>query len=241
MTRKEREEPRDKPLRGDRDRDEQRRDKDREGELDEDPRRWRDDGKREERLASSRRERGRDKTNADHGWEGSGDKRWTTVDDRGFKRSSARDRKPGNATDEVKEKEDRREREREKEKEPAWMDNYVPNESTPGILGGQSSTGELDGIQAWKKGLKESKDKEVVLSVSAKETVLEKPLVPSNSTEKPAMDEIAMFKEMMRKEEEKKKTGTDDVKKENILSTSSKAEDALNLVPQRKQISSEGS
>src|SRR6267378_1500587 len=74
---RERDEPRERTLRTDRERDDYRRDdsrRDREVETEDDPRRWRDDGKREERLVT-RRERARDKGNQDGHWEGSTDRR----------------------------------------------------------------------------------------------------------------------------------------------------------------------
>jgi len=189
--------------RKDRDRDDakEKRDRDegrRNGEDGEDdPRRWRDDGKRDERLTARRTERQR---NGADGWETT-DRRWAQTDDRDgrYKRTTGRDRK-GHG-DESKEKEDRK----DKEKEPAWMDTYIPSSSSGGILGGQSATGELDGIQAWKKGLKEkeSQNKELVQPTTS---------TPPTPAEKAGgglasgLDEIQMFKLMMKKEEEKKRS-----------------------------------
>lgn len=138
------------------------------------------------------------------------DRRWTPGDDRDgrYKRSTARERRSGHLGDEGKEKEDRKDREREKEKEPAWMDTYIPTDSSPGILGGQMPGGELDGIQAWKKGLK---DKEIRdhenSSPNGQGNTLGQP--SSSALPEPAekaMDEIQLFKLMMRREEEKKKS-----------------------------------
>lgn len=204
---------RDKGRRGDRDdhrreKEEPRRDRDIDAE--DDPRRWKDDGRREERLASRRaeRERARDKPGQDHTLEAS-DRRWTPADDRDgrYKRSSARERKSGQLGDEGKDKEDRRDREREKEKEPAWMDTYIPTDSSPGILGGQIPGGELDGIQAWKKGLKDKEVKDHGSSSPHGHDTLGHPSSStlSEPTEK-AMDEIQLFKLMMKREEEKKKS-----------------------------------
>lgn len=241
-SRRDRDEPRDKPPRGDRERDDHRRDKDADGE--EDPRRWRDDGKRDERIAASRRERGRDKSNNDHNWEGTTDKRWAANDDRVYKRSSARDRKPGNPSDDTKDKDERRDKEREKEKEPAWMDTYVPNESTQGILGGHNSTGELDGIQAWKKELKEkeSKGKEAALPPS-KPTTIEKTSHPAALPERSeAMDEIQLFKLLMKQEEEKKKNDSDDIapKNDHVLQQLMKHENAKVSISQGRERLPEG-
>lgn len=204
---------RDKGRRGDRDdhrreKEEPRRDRDIDAE--DDPRRWKDDGRREERLATRRaeRERARDKPGQDHTLEAS-DRRWTPADDRDgrYKRSSARERKSGQLGDEGKEKEDRRDREREKEKEPAWMDTYIPTDSSPGILGGQMPGGELDGIQAWKKGLKDKEVRDHGSSSPHGQDTLGQPSSStlSEPTEK-AMDEIQLFKLMMKREEEKKKS-----------------------------------
>ncbi|KAF9569730.1 hypothetical protein CPC08DRAFT_812711 [Agrocybe pediades] len=199
-SRRDRDEPREK-ARGDREDSRRDRDRDRDLETDDDPRRWRDDGKREERLAS-RRERGRDKPAQDGNWDSSADKRWLPGEERDIRyKRTARDRKPGNPSgDDLREKEDRRDKDREKEKEPAWMDTYVP-ETTTGILGGQNLTGELDGIQAWKKELKE-KEKEAKEKDAPKdsESVTLQPSVP----DKPPMDEIQMFKMMMKQEEMKR-------------------------------------
>lgn len=203
MPRRDRDEPREKG-RGDRERDDSRRERDRDIDGEDDPRRWRDDGKREDRLAA-RRERGRDKPTQDGNWESASDKRWPPGDDREtrYKRAAARDRKTGNAGDDLREKEERRGQDREKEKEPAWMDTYVPD-STAGILGGQNLTGELDGIQAWKKELKEkeAKEKDLPLSISSKDPEFKSS--PTGVPEKPPMDEIQMFKMMMKQEEMKR-------------------------------------
>ncbi|KIY45414.1 hypothetical protein FISHEDRAFT_61140 [Fistulina hepatica ATCC 64428] len=113
-----------------------------------DPRRWRDDGKRDERL-SQRRERRNESYD---------DRRWTLVEERDgrSKRTNGRERKSANG-EEGKERGERGERQ---EKEPAWMDTYVPTTPTAGILGGQAADGELDGIQAWKKDMKDKEFKE---------------------------------------------------------------------------------
>ncbi|KAJ7071543.1 hypothetical protein C8F01DRAFT_439119 [Mycena amicta] len=168
-------------------------DKDKEPEEGEDPRRWRDDGKRDERMASRRaadRQANAEKASQENG---DGDKRWTVVEERdGRAKRNHRDRRAGGA-DEVKDKEDRRERDREKE--PAWMDTYIPESSgSTGILGGKAVNGELDGIQAWKKGIKE---KEKAATAPKKQ-----PADPAPA-ETP-MDEIQLFRMMMKREEDKK-------------------------------------
>ncbi|KAF9452608.1 hypothetical protein P691DRAFT_660489 [Macrolepiota fuliginosa MF-IS2] len=206
--RRERDDGRDRPSKSDRDRDDYRKDdykreRDDDREQDGDPRRWRDDGKRDERMAARRTDRDRDlrpRERGDH-WEPSSDRRWAASDDRDgrYKRSSGRDRKSGGNGDELKDRDERRER--EKEKEPAWMETYVPT-STSGILGGKSSTGELDGIQAWKKGLKE---KELALQEKNTEPIeLDSP--PGQDMGEKGLDEIQIFKLLMKQEEEKKKT-----------------------------------
>ena len=140
---------------GRRDRDHDDKDKDRARRFDhyspprdkdDDPRRWRDDGKREERV--TKREREREDKDKDR------DSRWQTPEDRDgrLKRVAGRDRK--NADDGKD-----RDRDKDKEKEPAWMETYVPDASG-GILGGKTADGEIDSIQAWKKGMKEKEEKD---------------------------------------------------------------------------------
>lgn len=211
-------EPRERLPRGERERDEHKREKDesrrdRDNETEEDARRWREDGKRDERLAA-RRDRGRDKVASEQSWEGATERRWPATDEKDgrYKRTTGRERKPA---DETKDKDDRRDRERqrERESEPAWMDTYVPTDSSPGILGGQSLSGELDGIQAWKKGLKEkeSKEKEASAPPHSKGSgvVVEQSVsaATSPSADKP-LDEIQLFKLLMKKEQETKRPET---------------------------------
>jgi hypothetical protein len=213
-------------------------------ELD-DPRRWRDDGKRDERMAVRRdryndrdyRDRDRivrDRERTGDTWEPSdrSNRRWAAEDrDARSKQSSGRERRGANG-DEARERDDRkeREREREKEKEPAWMDTYIPSGSSGGILGGKGSDGELDGIQAWKKNMKEKEQKDkgstgdgVGKSLSTPES--KDGTAPSalSQTDKP-LDEIQLFKLMMKREEEKRKSGPSneplsEVAKSNDLAT----------------------
>lgn len=172
-----------------------RRDRDRDD--DDDGRHWRDDGKRDERMAARRdRERARVQERE------SDDRRWPPGEDRDggrYKRNVGRERKMVGTVDEPKEKDDRK-----KEKEPAWMDTYIPNESTSGILGGQDPNGELDGIQAWKKGLREkdTRDKEASATTVRLSKSLAEPV--SDLTDKP-LDEIQIFRLLMKKEEDKKR------------------------------------
>lgn len=153
------------------------------------------------RAERDRELRARERERGDH-WEPSSDRRWTAADDRDgrYKRTSGRDRKSGGNGDELKDRDERREREREKEKEPAWMETYVPT-STSGILGGKSNNDELDGIQAWKKGLKE---KELALQEKNSEAAESDSLTGQDMGEK-GLDEIQLFKLLMKREEEKKK------------------------------------
>ena len=91
------------------------------------------------------------------------------------------------------------------------METYVPTTPGGGILGGQSADGELDGIQAWKKGLKEKEKKEK----EAEQTADAAPKVTSTSAESatshpppPAaegpLDEIQLFKLMMKRDAARK-------------------------------------
>ncbi|KAF8213386.1 hypothetical protein K438DRAFT_1750684 [Mycena galopus ATCC 62051] len=183
-----------------RDRDERRereRGLDRDADEDEDPRRWRDDGKRDERMAARR---AAEKVSQENG-DASGDRRWTVVEDRdGRSKRNHRDRRAGASAEDGKDKEDRRDRDREREKEPAWMDTYIPESS--GIpVGGKGAEGELDGIQAWKKGLKEKEKAAVPLPAPKKDE--ERPAASESIAEKP-LDEIQIFRMLMKREEEKK-------------------------------------
>ncbi|TRM65781.1 hypothetical protein BD626DRAFT_566441 [Schizophyllum amplum] len=170
-----------------------------------DPRRWRDDGKRDERIASRR-----DRFREERAWDDRRDRgdRWTVVEERDArsKRGTGRDRRNGDDPKDRDERKDRSERDRdhnrEKEKEPAWMDTYIPPPTSgAGILGAKTEDGELDGIQAWKKGMKEKEMKEKGAAPAQE---------PSSRKTAPAaggngLDEIQLFRMMMKKEDDKKK------------------------------------
>ncbi|PCH33562.1 hypothetical protein WOLCODRAFT_135191 [Wolfiporia cocos MD-104 SS10] len=186
--------------------------KDTERDSEDDPRRWRDDGRRDERMAARREQRP---------WERTDERdreRPSASDDRDSRprRGAARDRRLGG--DDGKDREDRRERDRdrdrEKEAEPAWMETYIPPSSGGGILGGKAGDGELDGIQAWKKGMKEKErmEKENAAGIDATkkpDATTPGTLAPSSSAQAssaPAesqLDEIQLFKLMMKREAEK--------------------------------------
>ena len=217
----------------DRDRDDHRkrdgRDRDVDRETNDDPRRWRDDGKREERMATRRehrdkeyrereRDRERDKergsrvSERDPNWDSDRPRdrerdRWVMDErDSRSKRTNGRDRR-GHSRDE--DRDERKEpRVRVEEKEPAWMDTYIPNESGAGIFGGKPENGELDGIQAWKLDMKEKERKEreseVLRSSSDAELaeITEAQIIPPTE---PPLDEIQLFKLMIKREEEKNK------------------------------------
>ncbi|KAH0590535.1 hypothetical protein H2248_000680 [Termitomyces sp. 'cryptogamus'] len=181
-----------------------RRDREREPdrEPDDDPRRWRDDGKRDERLARRLRDKDTVLDPADRRWVAGEEREGRT------KRPSGRDRKP---IDEVRDRDDRRDREREKEKEPAWMDTYVPSKTGGGILGGKAGDGELDGIQAWKKERKEKEMKDKVDMNPAKGTTSStQESVQNLDGNGASLDEIQIFRLLMKREEEKKKVDTTD-------------------------------
>jgi zinc finger CCCH domain-containing protein 13 len=234
-TRRERELDRDR----DRDRDEHRRrdgrDRDLDRDTNDDPRRWRDDGKRDERIAARRelrdkefRERERDRerekergsrvSERESNWESDRNRdrerdRWV-MDERDSKpkRPNGRDR-PGHSRDEDRD-ERKDSRVRVEEKEPAWMDTYIPNESGVGIFGGQAENGELDSIQAWKLGMKEKERKERESEVSRSsgnaehaggtQTIDSQAVSPME----PQLDEIQLFKLMIKREEEKNKAAS---------------------------------
>ncbi|KIL70666.1 hypothetical protein M378DRAFT_6610 [Amanita muscaria Koide BX008] len=208
---------RERTSRADRDRDEYRRDRDRELDKDsehDDPRHWRDDGKRDERVAARRdRERARER---DVAWDSANDRRWTADERDSRTKRSTRDKKPLQSED-VKDREERkdrdrdREKEREKEKEPAWMDTYIPSGPSFGILGGKGADGELDGIQAWKKGMKEKEQREKgIESTTPSNGGQDQPNDDHSISEKTdgaekQLDEIQLFKLLMKREEEKRK------------------------------------
>ena len=131
------------------------------------------------------------------------------MDDReGRTKRTGRDRRSGAGLDDARDKEERKER--EKEKEPAWMETYVPTTPSGGILGGRSADGELDGIQAWKKGLKEKEKKEKEADSAADSAHKATPATPDASdggpsaTAEGSLDEIQIFKMLMKKEAAKK-------------------------------------
>ncbi|KAH9175419.1 hypothetical protein EDB89DRAFT_2066762 [Lactarius sanguifluus] len=219
--------------RDDRKDDHIRRDRDVERDDNDDHRRWRDDGKRDERIAARRelrdkehRERERERERGSRAGERGSNldserprdrerDRWV-LDERESKRSNGRDRRR-HSRDEDRDGKDRDERKdprvRAEEKEPAWMDTYIPSDSGAGILGGKAENGELDGIQAWKLGMKE-KEKEKERKERESEALrsnsdIECPgsvkatEIPATPPAEPPLDEIQLFKLMIKREEEK--------------------------------------
>ncbi|KAK7058811.1 hypothetical protein VNI00_001435 [Paramarasmius palmivorus] len=221
--------------RKDRDRereDYQRRDRDREREdNEEDSRRWRDDGKRDERMAA-RRERGRDKPPHENAWETNSDRRWATADEKDTraKKGATRDKK-SSGLEEAKEREERRV-DREKEKEPAWMDTYIPPSTSGGILGGKSGDGELDGIQAWKKNMKEKEQK--AKAPKSTETSSSSPLEIAEPPGEP-LDEIQQFKKMMQVAQQQKSTSPSDTGPDTSSSTPADKTPEILAGPQTNQ------
>ncbi|OJT11833.1 hypothetical protein TRAPUB_11628 [Trametes pubescens] len=186
-----------------------RRAKDSDRDTEDDPRRWRDDGRRDERVAARReRERGWDRfEDRDRERPSGGDER-----DARTRRGAGRDRRLG-AADDGKDREDRRDRDRDREAEPAWMETYVPSTSGGGILGGKTEDGELDGIQAWKKGMKERERKEKGSDANPggknSNANGSSEQQAASSSESP-MDEIQLFKLMMKREAQKKEDKSQD-------------------------------
>ena len=155
------------------------------------------------------KERDRDRERGWDRWEPSHDR--DRLDDRdGRTKRAGRDRRSGAGLDDAKDKEEKKER--EKEREPAWMETYIPPTSGNGILGGQSVDGELDGIQAWKKGLKEKERKEKEAEFATEptsRTAAAASDVPASENTSGAgtegsLDEIQIFKILMKKEAAKK-------------------------------------
>ena len=101
------------------------------------------------------------------------------------------------------------------------MDAYVPPASSSGgILGGKNADGEIDSIQAWKKDMKEREMKAKGLASdqnTAPEQADQKSGNQTDSTSQEApLDEIQMFKLMMKQEEQKKLVAKSDAE-ENIV------------------------
>ncbi|KAG0709037.1 hypothetical protein DFH29DRAFT_890248 [Suillus ampliporus] len=217
---------RDHDRRGDRDdhqreavgyrRDRDDRDFDRDSEVD-DPRRWRDDGKRDERIAARRDREPRDKDRVRDrpvAWDSGDrqDRRWVSTDDRDGrnKRAAGRERKP----DEAKDTDNRKDRDKEREKEPAWMDTYIPSAGSNGL---GRAPGDLDGIQAFKREIKEREQKEQTAAAQDGKT----------NTSEPHLDEIQLFKLMMKREEQKKKADQSPLAGPSLLAdTSSETNDS---------------
>lgn len=92
------------------------------------------------------------------------------------------------------------------------METYVPPSASAGILGGKGIEGEVDDIQAWKKDMKEREQKAKGVPNEPTSVALE-PLEPTEDSKeavapKPTaegeLDEIQLFKLMMKKEEKKR-------------------------------------
>ncbi len=210
-----------------------RRDRDGERDNNDDHRRWRDDGKRDERMAARRelrdkehrekerereRERGSRASERDSNLDSERPRdrerdRWVLDErDAQSKRTNGRDRRR-HSRDEDRDGKDRDERKdprvRTEEKEPAWMDTYIPSDSGAGILGGKAENGELDGIQAWKLGMKEKERKERESEALRSNSDIECPgsakatEIPATPPTEPPLDEIQLFKLMIKREEEK--------------------------------------
>jgi zinc finger CCCH domain-containing protein 13 len=209
-----------------------RRDRDVERDSNDDPRRWRDDGRRDERMAARRelrdkeyrdRERGSRVNERDSNWDSDRPRdrdrdRWVPDErDSRPKRSNGRD-KGGHSRDEDRDGKDRDDRKdsrvRVEEKEPAWMDAYIPSESGAGILGGKAENGEMDSIQAWKLGMKEKERKEreseaLRISGDPERTEGARAAEPQAAPPtEPPLDEIQLFKLMIKREEEKNKAAS---------------------------------
>ena len=125
--------------------------------------------------------------------------RWKIIEDRSTraKRVAGRDRK--NA-DDGKDKDRRDDRDKDKG-EPAWMETYVPDASG-GILGGRTADGEMDSIQAWKKGMKEKEEKDK--AAAAKDLTPSGPQPDAAEPTDSQMDEIQLLKMMIKREADKK-------------------------------------
>ncbi|KAI0079596.1 hypothetical protein K474DRAFT_1696309 [Panus rudis PR-1116 ss-1] len=195
--------------------------RDAERDTDEDPRRWRDDGRRDERIAARRdRDRDRERGERDRGWD-----RWEPSHERDDR--DTRLKRGTRRPEEGKERDERRDKDKEKdkerEKEPAWMETYIPSASESGILGGQGLNGELDGIQAWKKGLRDKERKEKEGTDTTGKVDEPQGSAPSDAGATGQMDEIQLFKLLMKREAEKKEAES------RVLETGTSTDSALSL------------
>ncbi|KAH8988800.1 hypothetical protein EDB92DRAFT_2008494 [Lactarius akahatsu] len=222
-SRRDRESERDRDR--DRDRDEHRRrddrrddhirrDRDVERDDNDDHRRWRDDGKRDERIAARRelrdkehRERERERegsvvpvpANVPRIWirsvraiENATVGSWTNVS------LSEPTDATGVGTVETR-----------IEMAKTATSARIQGDSGAGILGGKAENGELDGIQAWKLGMKEKERKERESEALRSNSDIECPgsakatEIPATPPAEPPLDEIQLFKLMIKREEEK--------------------------------------
>jgi hypothetical protein len=155
---------------------------------------------REQRDRERDKDRVRDRPTA---WDAGDrqDRRWAPADDRDGrnKRTAGRERKSDEAKDRDDRKDRDREREKEREKEPAWMDTYIPSSGSNGL---GRAPGDLDGIQAFKREIKEREQKE---QGTAQDGDRSGDFEGKANTSEPQLDEIQLFKLMMKREEQKKK------------------------------------
>lgn len=192
-----------------------------------DPATWKEDEKTKESKdrVRDRRDRQGDR-DKDRNREHPPQKKDRDAGDEDRQKRNGREKRGAAGAEDGKEREDRRDREREKE--PAWMETYVPSSSTPGILGGKGVDGELDGIQAWKKGMKEREQKDKPSEVDTGDVKegqhvndTKPPIPPGGAPSGSQLDEIQLFKLMMKREERKKQ----DENQESTVSGTSPATD----------------
>jgi hypothetical protein len=86
------------------------------------------------------------------------------------------------------------------------MDTYVPGDSSPGILGGHGLSGELDGIQAFKKEQKDKELKDKAANLFAPSVAQDLEETSSSvlhaGVKQEPLDEIQLFKRMMLKDQQ---------------------------------------
>jgi hypothetical protein len=140
---------------------------------------------------------------------------WVTAEGRG---AGAPGRRRGGALEDGKPKDDRgpprNERSGREEQEPAWMGDYVPETGGRGILG---SGGAEDGIQAWKRELKEKErgvqggDAEALEDESLgglEDDITRMKLVEekaNHQAEDDGLDEIQRFKKLMQESDRQRR------------------------------------
>lgn len=122
------------------------------------------------------------------------------------------------------------------------MDTYVPGDSSPGILGGHGLSGELDGIQAFKKEQKDKELKDKAANLSALPVTQDLEETSSSvlhvDMKQEPLDEIQLFKRMMLKDQQNPNPNT--FPNQHETHSSSKDDGMMTSTKLRHDVSNEG-